>query len=287
MAVGTIRSLTLNGVDATVTVTDGSAAVGKSLLITGTATANDTKLSIARYVGTTKSLTPFGYALYCFNDLSHGGKIVTGSNGADGDVFCNGKIVLTAPGTIINGDVSAKGIISLAADASVTGTRYQNASSIALPSASGLNYTTAASYTSLFAATSTTGLTFGSEVNGHYQIYNYVSNLSLRGPITGSGVVYVAGDLYVTGDITYATPDSKVSFIVQGQVIFRSDCSSAVGIYYVKDQLISESADLNITRGILAATKITSGVSIRVTRDNTVRDSSSEGAKLCLPGYWP
>ena len=286
IANGSTRTLTLNGVTATATITDASSTIANSVSVTGTASINGQSMRFTRYVARSKALTPFSYAIYTATDMNQSGKIVTGASGADGDVYANGKVALSVAGTIINGDVSAKDTISLGSDAVVTGNRNASSNSISLPSVSSLNYTLGASYTSLFSA-STSSTSFGADVSGHHQIYYYTGDLSLQGPISGEGVLFVGGNAYVTGDVSYTSSTDAVALIVQGDLTIRSGCANLVGIIYVKGQVIVESSDVNISRGMLVANKISSGPCIRVTRDNIVKNDSSEGYKLCLPGYWP
>jgi cytoskeletal protein CcmA (bactofilin family) len=286
IANGSMRSLTLNGATATATLTDASATMANAVLVSGTASINDQTIRFSRFVAKSKALTPFSYAVYTASDMSQAGKLITGASGADGDIYSNGNISLTATGTVINGDVSAKGNISLAADASVSGNRNASATSLSLPSMSAVNYSLAASYSSLF-STSSTSTSFGGATGGHYQIYYYSGNLSLQGPISGKGVIYVAGDATFTGDMSYTSSDDAAAIIVQGNLTVQSGCSNIVGIIFVKGQVTVQSTDVNISRGMLVANKITTAPCIRVTRDNIVKNDSNEGYKLCLPGYWP
>lgn len=283
---GSTRTLTINGATATATLTDASATIANAVLVSGTASINDQTIRFSRFVGKSKALTPFSYAVYTASDMNQAGKLIAGSSGADGDIYSGGNISLAASGTVVNGDVSAKGNINLAADASVSGNRNAGAAAISFPSTSALSYSLAASSTSLFSASSS-ATTFGSAVSGHYQIYHYASNLSLQGPISGRGVLSVAGNLTITGDLSYTSADDEVAIVVQGDLTVQSGCSNLVGIIFVKGQVTVQSTDVNISRGMLVTNKIVSAPCIRATRDNIVKNDSNEGYKLCLPGYWP
>ncbi len=285
---GSVRTLTLNNATATVTISDGSAVVANSEYLTGTTTTTDGQtFRFVRYITAGVGATPYNFAVYSPNDMNWAGKLITGANNADGDVFCNGNINLsTVSGTTINGNISAKGTVKLSGG-TVTGNTFEKANALAMPSFSALNYQSNASYVLTGPQTFTGGVTFGGMTNGHYAIDYVNGDVNFQGAISGQGVVFVNGNITFTGNCTYANSSSRVAVICTGNLTIAAGCSQAVGVFYVGGSLVVNSPDFNMTKGSIIATTIAGGPIIRATRDNFMQTSSTEGTKLCLPGYWP
>lgn len=282
------RSLTLNGATASATITDGSATVPNSYYLSGATTLglNGQKFKFARYVSQGIGTLPYDFAFYSANDMTWSGKLITGAAGADGDVFCNGKIALGVSGTRINGNVSARNSISISGG-SVTGSTLPNSAGIAMPAVSALDYQTNASSTLFGNQALYGGVAFSGTVNGHYPIRYFGGDVTFQGVVSGQGVIFVNGNVVFNGNVTYANSSSRVALIVTGSVVVNAEVSQLAGILYIGGSLIDNSADLNVTRGSIVASRIISGPIIRATRDNFLQTGSTEGTKLCLPGYWP
>ncbi len=280
------RTLNVNGAAVTVTVTDGSDVVANSLKLVGSAVISGRTHNFTRFIGKGNSATPYSYAIYCANDMLQPITLVTGANGANGDVFCNGGIDIKTSGNVINGNVSAKKTVKFTG-VTVTGSSIDNAADVPLPSVSGANYALNAQYSMMGSSGVSTGATFGPMVNGHYPIYYITGDVNFQGPITGKGVVYVTGNVTISGNMTYTNSSSQVAVIVAGNVTIAPTVSQIVGIVYVGGTFVSQSPDLNMTRGSIVAKFINSGPTLRATRDNFLLASSTEGTKLCLPGFWP
>ena len=286
-SVGSVRTLTLNGATASVTVTDGAAVVANSLLLTGTTTTADGQaFKIARYVAVGAGPNPYKFALYSASDLTYAGNILSGAGGTDGDVFVNGNAAVNGSGIQVNGDFSAKKSISLAGGAIVTGARLPNAKPVAFPAANGTDYYNAAAYRFGAVATITGIGLVGTTVP--YTLAHINGDFAASGPITNRGCVYVAGNMTVTGNLTYGNAASEVAFVIQGNLTFQSGVSLASGYYYVQGQVINQSPSLTINRGGLIANTVASAAgTLAITRDNFVKDGPTEGFNLYLPGYWP
>lgn len=287
-----VRTATVNGATATVTVTDGSAKVPNSLLLTGAGTVGDQTFGISQYITKGVSATPYSFALFENGTMDFGSRLITGASGVGGDIFSNGDIKLdTVESSYINGDASAVKNVKFKSS-TVTGAVTTNANPIPFPSVSSSDYYSAAKYRLLGPLSSATGFSFGPKVNGEYEIYHITGDVTFEGLITGRGVVFVLGNVYVTGNITYGSSTDQVALIVTGNVYFNPACTQAVGIVYAGNTIYLLGSSLNVARGIFVAKGIQatgwgSGGTFQITRDDFAKDVPNEGTRLRLPGYWP
>lgn len=117
-------------------------------------------------------------------------------------------------------------------------------------------------------AGATTGIgpsSSGTIALGAGTVYQSAGDLTLSGnAFSGVGTIIVNGNLTITGNLGYATPQASVGFIVLGNVTFGDAVSQAVGSYYVSDVdyanppvLDSNGCPkLNVNKGKVTTTKV-------------------------------
>ena len=288
---GVPLTVAFEGATATVTPVASSSPVSKGLLVTGVARRKGLSYRFSRSLGARQPAI-FDFALFVKSSFEAKG-LVTGASGEDGDAFTNGEFKVSSNGTRINGNAWAKDGFSLSGDTVITGRRYGNAAEIPWPSLDDSRYRTRAQTLAHFgrgsywgSGTTLTEILFASPHNGEYACFYCGSSLSVKGTVSGRGTVFVNGDLTLSGDLRYADGDSRVAFVVKGNISVASAASTVEGFFFADGNLITQRA-LNVPRGAFAVANLSTDKALTIVRDNAVRDDTEEAARLRLPYYWP
>lgn len=264
----------------TTTVTTNYATIPNSVQIASTGTLKGESYSMTRVL---KDLGPFDYAVCTNTGFSTNSLVVTGSGGANGRIRANGNIALGNVSTVINGNVTASGTISVT---SVTGSKAPGAPTLPFPTTD-LAYYESIANRKFYTNQKWNGFTF--------QVPNEVvfvdGDIALAtGTISGRGTLVATQKIKFDGTVSYALSTDKLAGIAYGGFDTISAGSvSTVGIYYSSDS--SKTGKLNltkaltITQGSIAVDgfSISSGGSLNVTRDPEM--SATLGKQLHLPGY--
>src|SRR5204862_7489419 len=170
---------------ATLTTTDDSATIPKTLRMSSSTVVNGKTFSGIGISGQRIIPKPNYYALFVNNDLDTSSyTLVTGNSGANGDVCANGNISLS-DGSTINGDLEGSG--SIHANGTVVGNKWTTAPVVPFPTPVRANYSGAAVVT-LTGNQTLAGYTFLSA----YRLVYINGNLTILGAISGTGTIYVA-----------------------------------------------------------------------------------------------
>jgi hypothetical protein len=271
----------LGGASGTVTVSDNSATLPRTLAVSGQLSVAGVTYSESRVVGARHPPSVFFYALAVSGSLTSDQALFTGASEASGDVLCGGNVSLTATGNVVNGDLESAGSIS-DASTTVTGSVLPYATSVTFPAVTGFNYESAA--TATFTDPAMDGYVFPS--GSPYALVYCAGDLSIQGAFSGKGTIYVAGNVNVVGDMSYSDASSEVVIIAGGDIAFGSSVTDAVG-YLFTPSAVQIPGGLTITRGAVVAGSIQWSGTLSIAGDPYVWDYEAEGAALKLPGMWP
>ncbi len=278
----------LNSTYGVISVTDNSANLANSILITGTLTTPDGRTyPESSIISKVPNNTPFDYAIFVNGSFSNGAYTInTGSSGSNGDIFSNGAIALSGSGSassnVINGNISAAGAISTN-NITETGTTASGATSITFPSVTSAEYS--AVETTTTSNNNITGVTFSNpSLETPYPVL-YCSNggVTISGTVSGIGTVYFNGSVSVNGNMSYANSSSCAVFIVNGSL--TTNGSTLVGYWFVTGSYNDNGSGLSLARGGMAVGSYSASSSTNVTLDPTVKNSPTTGNMLHLPGY--
>jgi len=290
LVIGSTLNVSVNGVTGTLT-TASNGSLANSLLVTGTMLRNGQSYRYSRVIGA-RQPTPYSFAFFSNADAVLK-KATTGASGVDGDIFSNGTLTIQTPGSVVNGNMMAVGAIS-PGSSTVTGRQLTGQTAIAWPTIQTSDYLLDATAQSLggYATIYLLNTTFNSVAlpsstyNGKYYLDYFTFDLSLSGSMTGKGVLYVNGNLTITGNLSYSNSSSEVAIIVKGNVTVNNSVSNVQG-YIFCGGTFSHGQNLVMSRGTIVANNYSTTKDITIVRDNFVRDNNDEGAKLRLPYYWP
>jgi len=275
------RQVALGTASGTVTATDNTTALPRTIAVSGQVSVGGATFNESCVVGARHPPSVFFYALAVSGSLTSDQALETGASQASGDVLCGGSVSLTAVGNMVNGDLQAAGSIS-ATSTTVTGSTLPFATTPAFPTASASAYQAAA--TAPFTDPSMDGYAF--PAGSPYALVYCGADLSIQGTFSGKGTIYVAGNVKVAGDMSYADPSSELVIVAGGNITFSSNVANAVGYLFTPNE-VQASGSLRITRGAVAGGSIQWTGTLTVAGDPDVWANEAEGAALKLPGMWP
>lgn len=275
------RTVNVNGVSGTYTITDNSANIPHTLSISGTVSWHGRSITEAKVVGMRKMPSPFYYALFVNGALTSSAALVTGSAGSNGDVCANGIVSLLGTGSTINGDLESSGAQTIGTT-SVTGTQFPGSTAVTFPTVSAATYSAAANQT--VSKGSVNGFTFGSTGGNYYLVYCSSASVSISGTMSGYGTIFVNGNVTISGPITYANQTTRVAIIASGTITFTS--SGPHSGYFYGGACILPVGGITISKGALVVGSLTTTTApITITSDPSVWLDSTQGTKHRLPGF--
>jgi cytoskeletal protein CcmA (bactofilin family) len=224
----------------------------------------------------------FFYCLASNSNTSLGTSLYTGASGANGDVYCTGALQLQGNDTV-NGDVEATGTVNQNG-ASVSGLVSSNTIPIPLPAPMASNYSSISLINLL-------NFLFGNNINGEsflssYEVVYCLGNTTLKGTLSGKGIIFVNGNLNISGNLNYSSPTDEAAIIVTGNVNFFGGVSSIVGYWYCGGTF-SAPWSLTLTRGCIVANALTTSGNLTATYDPIIWNTPGEAYRMKLPGFWP
>lgn len=130
----------------------------------------------------------------------------------------------------------------------------------------------------------------GLDAQGKYPSRVRTGNFSLSGgTLSGKGTVVVDGNLNVNGNYNYSSADSRVVFLVTGNMNINLLCSQLAGTYIVLGRISVSSLAVDVTRGNICTNgqlqRLTAALTI--TQDDTFLEQHDERVKHRLPGFFP
>ena len=282
-ALPTSRTVSVNGVACSLTITDNSVNVPHTIGIASSATYHARTLSRTKIIGMRKTPSPFYYSLFVGGGLTYGGTLALGASGSNGDLYAGGNLTLTGSSSVLNGNVEATGSLS-AGSATITGSSYPSTAAVALPSVNSANYSGVANQT--VNKSSLAGATLSPTAGAYYLIYCGNSNVSISGTFTGKGTIFASGNVTISGPIVLGNSSSRVAIIANGNISFTS--SGPHSAYFYGNGVTVPAGGITITKGALVCNSVSNSTApISITNDTAVWLDATEGSKHRLPGFYP
>ncbi len=274
---------TLNGRTVHCQVTDNSANIPRTLLLTGDL-AGSRATAYTKVIGGRQTTHPFYYGLWVGGPVDGSVTPITINNGC---LYANGAVNLT--GSRIAGDVFTTSTVTMA-----TGTVDRNVielmPSMAEPPFDINDYKNILTVLENLTLSVLNGLSLPSTLTGSFYDWRYCKANSISGSLSGCGTLVIDGNVAVTADVVYADINSNVAIIVKGDLTVNSGVYQMDGNWLVYGKVKTQgTGTLRIGRGSLATTRgfnnATKGLDITV--DTRFWADRSYGSKQRIPGFWP
>ncbi len=275
------QNLTIDGSQVNIVVSDNSVSLKRSLRVEITVQEGGLTFKKARVVGDGIVPKHFYYALGSNDQFQVSSSLTTGAGGRLGDIFCNDKLTVSALGVTVNGDLEVVGTLS--GSPTVTGTVWNPCPSITFPLVNSGDYFVGAIPVLV---ADINGWTFTPTVLDYETLYA-PGNANLSGTYAGKGVIFVANDIKIVGDVRYADNNSVMAVIALNSITVESNVTHIDGYYFAGQKLTSNPANLTLGRGAIVAKKIDLKGVLTATYDPWVWNDPEEGKRLKLPGFWP
>lgn len=246
-------------------------------------TIADRPFSTTRVVGKRLKPNPAFYGLWVNDDYSDSllGTVVNGS------AYMAGNATLSGPWNVTE-DFLVRGTTVLSIGSTVAGTYLTGVRQQTMPDFRQSDY---APQSTPITAGNQSNFTFtGVDGQGKYPTLNRTGNLTMSGgTLNGKGTVYVDGNLNINANYNYATSDSRVVFLVKGNLNIGLLTTQLAGTYIVLGHINVNSLSLNLVRGNLCTDKQLRRLTaaITVTQDDTFIEDSTARVNHRLPGYYP
>lgn len=275
------ENLTIDGSQANVVVTDNSVSLKRSLRVEITVQEGNLTFKQSRIVGDGIVPKHFYYVLASNNNLTLAHPLIAGSGGRLGDIFCNGKLTITALSVTANGDLEVAG--ELSGSPVVTGSIWNPCPSISFPSVNATDYLVGG-----------VSVLLGG-INGHsftptvmnYETLFFPRNATIRGTYSGKGVIFVGDDITIDGNIQYADSSSVMAIIALDDIFVQPGVSRIDGYIFANDEFRSDSPNLTLGRGAIVARRFDLNGALTATYDPWIWNDPEEAQRLKLPGFWP
>jgi hypothetical protein len=274
------RSYVVNGLSNSLTITDNSSVLLRTLSITGTVAIRGTTYTESRVMGQRLTASPFYYAIFVNNPVSTSQTITTGTSNENGDFYAKGAVSLLALSNTINGELESTSTVTTEG-LTIAGSVFENVSALTMPTVNATDYSTASGVTTI--GTSLNGYTFTTGVTGTQLLYA-PTDLTLRGTFRNKGTIFVNGDVTVINSMSYFNSSSRLTVIATGSITFNNP--TVVG-YYFGTTCFTGASGVNVSRGGLAFNTLSPSGPVTVTNDPAVWNDPSEGPKMYLPGFYP
>lgn len=271
------RSTTISGVTLSTRVTQNS-RFDQAFDLEVSALIGDRTYKVTQTIGKRRP-NPVFYAVWSGGDHLDN----TFSTTVNGSIYVGGAATFTGV-TAVENDMLTRNTPSLAANTVgghlISGARAQTI--VTVP---------ATLYPPLgteIPASRVANLTFsGLDSAGLYPVQFRNGNLNLSGgTLSGKGTVYVSGNLIIEGNLNYATADSRVLFIIGGNLRVQNTVASMVGSYFAIGRNNLLPTNLAVLRGnLIAGDRIERSGTLNVTQDNGLL-SRDEAMKHRVPGIW-
>ncbi len=284
-----VTNYTCGGQTWNVTVSDNSASLARSVLVTATATIGATNYSKTSVVVQRFTSNPLNYCFATNTLLNSVFTITTGSGGTNGDMYVNGPATFSVLGpSTVNGDLETTNSVILG-NVTITGNTVKNATALTFPAVSAATYQSNAT-ANYVSGTTLNNVSFPAPSGSTYPIFYVNGPGTLKGTVTGQGVIFFNGNLTVSKDVTYANGSSRVAVIVKGNITVSAQCKNLVGYWYATGSCTLQAVVLGsrtISSGAITGNSINNSAPLSITYDSDIFTYPSEGKKFCLPGFWP
>ncbi len=230
-----------------------------------------------------RRIRPCEYALMVNSSVIGTNRIETGAGGQNGDVYIDGSLTLLSLMTV-NGKLYTSGpvinTLFLSSSSTVTGSNNYYVSPIDL------------SYYVSRANRIYNGdvkLDHGLQFNSEYEIIYINGKLTMKGTVSGKGLIVVNGNVEMPGEVLYANPSKdKMAMLITGSLTTKAANNEVDGFYYVHNGSNSAwfkaDSDITFRNGGLAVDTLGSVKKLKFVSDPDYR-TSDLGYRMRLPGY--
>jgi len=275
------QSLTIDGAQVNVVVSDNSVSMKRSLRVETTVLEGDLTFKQSRIVGDGIEPKHFYYVLACDGNFRVDKSLTTGAAGRLGDIFCGGNLTKGKFQVTVNGDLEVAGTLS--GSPVVTGTIWSPCPAISFPKVKAGDYAVG-SVPMLDGDIN--GRSFTPSVAG-YETFYALGKVNLSGTYEGKGVIFVAADIKIVGDVHYADVNSVMAVIALKSITVEANVTHIDGYYFAGKIFTSKPASLTVGRGAVVAEDFDLKGALTATYDPWVWNDPEEGKRLKLPGFWP
>jgi hypothetical protein len=282
------RAYSVGDQTVSLTVADNAGAIPRTLRFDGETKVQGRRLTFTRTTGNALDPHPFYYALFSNATLDPMRPMTFGAAGTRGDVNLNGGVMTRANPFVVHGDYESTTAAS-PIGSSVSGNRLLQARTVQFPGVNAGDYNPGLIGGLLNALTLILGNLVGRvfPTVEPFQLLYRGGNLSLSGEFSGKGTVFVAGDVTISGNMTYANADSRLVVIATGRITIGAGVTNYVGFYYTPTEFVSSATATTLTSGSIAAQKLTVNGPMTIVHDPSFWDQPELGVKHRIPGLWP
>jgi len=281
----TFKNTDVDGTTTSASATNNHVAMANSLVVSGTTVADGQNYRFTTVVGQRKDRRPFHFALYVADPLIPSQPLITGNNGADGDVYAQGGIVMVGAGHSIGGDLESRGTIT-AAGVPLSGISLPNSVDLSMPTVNWSDYYNARTWLGVGDQTFSSVTFSGS--NPCYYVLS--GDVRISGAISGKGVIYTSGNVRIRGNTSYAGASSAICIVAKGNIRVESTVTSIVGYLYAGGNIEfdTQNTTVTVTRGgLVCKSLVAPKCSLKIIHDPLIDNTPSVASTLKLPGYWP
>lgn len=267
------------GGNISVTVSDNSGSLPKSVLVTADISRFDVTKTYSRVVPINLISPLTAYALACSSTINQSKTLTI--TGADAAIYSTGAYTISQ-NLISTGDLELASTISDFSKVSVGGLIRSGVSVLTMPNITATDYSAIATNMAL---SSVGNISFSG--GPPYPCYYFASNLTLTGgTVTGIGTVYVDGDVTISGNYSYSAEAKMV--IIAKKISISSSTTAIVGMLFCDNSLsLSGTSALTMDGAIWTRAAIALNRPITLAYDNTAWANPSMAKDLRIPGYWP
>lgn len=274
---------TLNGRTIHCQVTDNSANIPRTLLLTGDL-AGSRATCYTKVIGGRQTTHPYYFGLWLGGPVDGTVTPITINNGS---LYANGAVDLT--GSRVAGDVFSTSMVTTS-----TGTVDRNViesvPAMSPPPFNVNDYKSLMTVLEQLTGSVINGFTLPYTLTGSFFDWRYSKANTFSGTLTGCGTLVIDGPITVTGDVVYADTASNVAIIVNGDLIVDPAVNQLDGNWIAYGKLkLQGTGTLRVGRGSLAATRGLQQATrpLDITVDTRFWADRSNGTKQRIPGFWP
>jgi hypothetical protein len=282
-SVPSTKTYTIGDHKVTLTVTDNSASLARTVRIDAQVTILGRNHKFTRIVGNRLDPHPLFYALFIDDNLDPNRAITVGLDNTAGDTCINGSVVARSNPFTIYGDLETMGT-TVPVGATITGNTVRSAARVPFPALNAASYLAASALSLPLSALNG----YGFPVVEPYQLLYRLGNLDISGAFSGKGTIFVQGDVLISANISYSSASSRLVVIATGKIEAAASVTSIVGFFYSATEFKTVNpATLAISPGGLATKRLTLNGPITITNDPVFWNYPAEGKRHWLPGMWP
>lgn len=268
-----------------VTAVNNDANIKNTLLLTLTRTSGGE--TVTHQLVVPKLGSWFDYALASNSPESESVQVRVGTLTSPGDCYINGNVSFSHPLSRIEGDLECSGSLT-SPSLTVTGRTLTSSPGLAFPSISSATYLSAADRV----IDQPGGTSFLSSITfmKPYELVFVDDDLDVSGIVSGTGTLYVRGDVDVSGSIIYLLSSSRLVIIATGDITVNASSAPLVSGYFFtrgRFHVRGGGGSSVLLTGAVVADNVRFDRPITIAYDSTVKTDRNAAVRFKLPGFWP